>query len=262
MADELSSALRELAAAQETAPVVGGPATRARAMRRRRRRRAAASLGAGTAALALLGFALSLHLGTAPDHPAGHRPPATASPTAFSDTLDLSRRTLTFDGRVMPVLSESDALRKAESPMTVVTKEDPREQSHHVSPGGRTIGPTVVSVRYVVELRDREGRPHYVGLFSPQLKALSDDVGGGWIGLGAEDIQWLYARVRPGDTFSLTTGPTPTPTATPSSAVPAPDSTAPRPRLDDMVHAERTNHHNDDDRPQPDTHHGERPAGS
>ncbi|AYN40298.1 hypothetical protein D9753_16795 [Streptomyces dangxiongensis] len=221
MADELSSALRELAAAQETAPVVGGPATRARAMRRRRRRRAAANLGAGTAALALLGFALSLHPGGAPDHPAGHRPPAAASPAPFPSTLYLSGRTLTFDGRVMPVLSESGALRGATSPMTVVAKDDPGELSHYVSPEGPTIGPTVVSVRYVVELRDGERRPHYVGLFSPQLKTLSDDTKAGWIGLGAEDIKWFYARVRPGDTFAVRTGTTPT--ATPSAAAPAPD---------------------------------------
>ncbi|MFB0616217.1 hypothetical protein [Streptomyces sp. AGS-58] len=258
MADELSSALRELAAAQESAPVVGGPATRARATRRRRRRRAAASLGAGTAALAVLGFALSLRLGTAPDHPAGHRTEAVVSPTPFSDTLDLSRRTLSFGGRVMPVLSESDALRGADSPMTVVAKEDPRELSHPVSPSGPTIGPTVVSVRDVVELRDGEGRPHYVGLFSPQLKTLSDDGGGGWIGLGAEDVRWFYARVRPGDTFSVTAGPTPA--ATPSGPAPAPGATGSRPRLDGTARAERTNHHIGE-RPHPDGHHEEKPTG-
>ncbi|MEU0253140.1 hypothetical protein ABZ299_11640 [Streptomyces sp. NPDC006184] len=228
MADELAAALRELAAGQETAPVVGGPATRARAIRRGRRRRAAASLGTGAAALALLGLALTLRAGGAPDHhPAGRRPATVASPTAFSDTLDLSRRTLTFGGRTMPVLSESDALRGAESPMTVVAKEDPRQLSHHVSPRDPTIGPTVVTVRYVVELRDGQGRRHYVGLFSPQLKTLSDDdSSGGWIGLGAADIKWFYARIHPGDALSVTT--VPTPTATPSTSAPAPAATASR----------------------------------
>ncbi|MFJ4691081.1 hypothetical protein [Streptomyces sp. NPDC088766] len=247
MADELSAALRELAAAHTAAPVVGGPATRARAMRRVRRRRAAAALGAGTAALALLGLALSLHLGGDRDHPAGRRPaavapprstppstagppstatpPSTAGPTPVDGTLDLYGRTLTFGGRAMRILSESGALPGAASPMTVVAKEDKAEMPLDVPREGPTIGPTTVSVRYVVELRDGEGRPHYVGLFSPQLKALSDaDAKAGWIGLGAEDAEWFHTRVRLGDTFPVTTGTTPT--AAPSAAAPAPGATA------------------------------------
>ncbi|MFC9291844.1 hypothetical protein [Streptomyces sp. NPDC057052] len=239
MADELSAALRELAAAHATAPVVGGPATRARAMRRVRRRRAAATLGAGTAALALLGLALGLHLGGDRDRPAGRRPaavapprstpPTTAGPTPVGSTLDLYGRTLTFGGRAMPILSESGALSGATSPMTVVAKEDPGEMPLDVPREGPTIGPTTVSVRYVVELRDGEGRPHYVGLFSPQLEALSDeDAEAGWIGLGAEDAGWFHTRVRLGDTFPVTTGKTPTQTqtATPSAAAPVPGATA------------------------------------
>ncbi|MFJ7152379.1 hypothetical protein ACIQVT_30010 [Streptomyces sp. NPDC100445] len=223
MADELSAALHELAADQETAPVVGGPATRARAVRRRRRRRAAAGVGTGTAALALLGVALTLIPGGTPDrHPAAHRPSTPASPTPSTpDRLDLSRHTLTFDGRVMPILSASDALLDAANPMTVVTKADPREMRLDVSPTDPPIGPTSVRVRYVVELRDGTGRPHQVGLTSPQLKALSaDDAKGGWIGLGAADSKWFYTRVHPGDTLSLTTAPTQTATPSPMTSPP------------------------------------------
>ncbi|MET9501699.1 hypothetical protein ABZY42_08150 [Streptomyces sp. NPDC006622] len=240
MADELSAALRELAAAQETAPTVGGPATRARAMRRVRRRRTAAALGAGTAALALLALAVGLHLGgdRHQDHPAGRRPPAvagphsappsTATPTPVAGTLDLSGRTLTFGGRVMPILSASDdALLRSTSPMTVVAKADPRHMPLGTSTEGPTIGPTEVRVRYVVELRDRRGRPHYIGLYTPQLKALSShDVMAGWIGLGAEDTEFFYAQVRVGDTFPVTADPRPaatrSATATPPVATASP----------------------------------------
>lgn len=234
MADELSAALRELAAAHATAPAVGGPATRARAMRRVRRRRTAATLGAGTAALALLGLALSLHPGGDRDDPDRRGPAAVApprstpSPTAVPSPvvgmLDLSGRTLTFGGRAIPMLSESDALFGSTSPMTVVAKEDPGEMPLDTSREGPAIGPTTVSVRYVVELRDGEGRPHYIGLFSTQLKDLSDNDEGGWIGLGPEDAEWFHTRVRLGDTFPVTTGTKPT--ATPSAAVPAPGATA------------------------------------
>ncbi|MFH9858933.1 hypothetical protein [Streptomyces sp. NPDC017202] len=235
MADELSAALRELAAEHATAPVVGGPATRARAMRRVRRRRAAATLGAGTAALALLGLALGLHLdgdrddpdrrGPAAVAPSRSVPPSTAVPTPVGSTLDLYGRTLTFGGRAMRILSASEALFRATGPMTVVAKEDPKEMPLNVPREGPTIAPTTVSVRYVVELRDGEGLPHYVGLSSPQLEDLSDDdTEDGWIGLGTEDAEWFHTRVRLGDTLPVTTAPTST--ATPSAAVQAPGATA------------------------------------
>ncbi|MCF4139456.1 hypothetical protein L1856_25840 [Streptomyces sp. Tue 6430] len=239
MADELSAALGELAAAHATAPVVGGPATRARAIRRVRRRRTVATLGAGTAALALLGLALGLHPGGDRDGPAARRPaavapprstppstanpPSTATPVPVGGTLDLYRRILTFGGRAMLALSESGALLGSASPMTVVAKDDRREMPFDVSREGPTIGPTAVSVRYVVELRDGKDRPLYVGLFSPQFEDLGDkDVGGGWIGLGAEDARWFYARVRLGDTLPVTTGTTPTATASAAAPRPAP----------------------------------------
>ncbi|MFJ1808603.1 MULTISPECIES: hypothetical protein [unclassified Streptomyces] len=238
MSDELSAALRELAAARATAPIVGGPATRARAMYRRRRRRAAATLGAGTAALALLGFALTLHLGEDPDHPAGRgtsaaapsgsAPPSAATPLPVSGTLDLPGSDLTFGGRVMPVLSTLD-LRPgptSTTPMTVVAKPVRIALAVQVPSKGRT----VVNVAYVVELRDGEGGPLYVGTFPQDIEARGDyDVRGGVIALGAEDAQWFYARVRLGAGISVTTGPAPTPTTSPttSATTSAPGALAP-----------------------------------
>ncbi|MGV9940717.1 hypothetical protein [Streptomyces sp. NPDC003401] len=232
---ELSTALRELAASGAAAPVVGGPATRARAMRRVRRRRAAAILGPGTVALALLGLVLGLHPGGDRDHPARRDPAAVAPPRStpsltaaaspVSGTLDLRGRTLTFGGRAMPVLSGSDVLFGATGPMTVVAKEDLKEVPLDMPRAGPTIAPTTVGVRYVVELRDAEGRPHYVGLSSPQLEALSEDgTEDGWIGLGAEDAMWFHTRAGLGDTFPVTVG------TTPSPVVPAPGAAASSPR--------------------------------
>ncbi|GAA3798800.1 hypothetical protein GCM10022403_035850 [Streptomyces coacervatus] len=237
MSDELSAALRELAAAEARPPVVGGPATRARAIRRRRRRRTAVTLGAGTAALALLGVALTLHLDSDPDHGAAHRapamtqprsaPPSTAAPVPVSGTLDLAGHTLTLGGRVLPVLTDFDVPAGTTSPMTAVAKNVRRSLTVDV----RAKGPVTVDVRYAVELRDDEGRPLYVGAFTPELKLLSQyDVSGRVIGLGTEDAKWFYDRIGRSDAISLTTATTPitaTPTVTPSSATP---SAAERPR--------------------------------
>ncbi|MFI5470513.1 hypothetical protein ACIA6D_09830 [Streptomyces cacaoi] len=245
MSDELSAALRELADARATAPIVGGPATRARAMRRRRRRRAAATLGAGTAALALLGFALTLHLGEDPDHPAGpgtsamtpsaSAPPSAATPVPVSGTLDLPGSDLTVGGRVMPILSTFDLPPGSTSttPMTVVAKPVRIALAADVP----SKGSTVVNVAYVVELRDGESSPLYVGTFAPDIEARGNyDVRGGVIALGAEDAQWFYARIHLGDSISVTTGTAPT--ATPSPDTTTPDATAsPRVSVRDSVPA-------------------------
>ncbi|MDR6981255.1 hypothetical protein J2X68_007997 [Streptomyces sp. 3330] len=224
MSDELSSALRELAAARSTAPTVGGPATRARAMRRRRRRRAAVVLGAGTAVLALLGFALTLQLGGATDHPAGGRtpavqpsvsaPPSAATPDTVSGALDLRGRDLAFGGRVMPILS-TFALPPGSgdtTPMTVVAKPARVALAVDVLSKGRT----VVNVASAVELRDGNGSPLYVGAVPPDIEARGDyDVSGGVIVLGAKDAEWFHARISLGDTVAVTTA---TATATPTAA--------------------------------------------
>ncbi|MFE6824837.1 hypothetical protein [Streptomyces sp. NPDC057690] len=230
MSDELSAALRELAATRATAPIVGGPATRARAMRRRRRRRAAATLGAGTAALALLGFALTLRLGEAPEHPAGRgtvagassgsAPPPTATPVLVSGTLDLPGSDLTFGGRVMPILSTFDLSPGPTSttPMTVVAKPVRIALAADLP----SKGTTVVNVEHTVQLRDAKGGLLYVGAFAREVEARGDyDVTAGVIALSTEDAQWFYARIHLGTTLSVTTGPTPAATPSPTTTAPA-----------------------------------------
>ncbi|MFC8090471.1 hypothetical protein [Streptomyces sp. NPDC057301] len=240
MSDELSAALRELAAAEATQPVAAGAEIRGRALRRRRRRRVAAALGAGTAGLTALAVAVTLHLGGTPHDPdrlrtpaatpaatpADPSPPSAPTPTSpepVSGTLDLPGRTLTFGGRLMSVLWESahDAPVIPTTSMTVVTKQEQRDLPVDIPSKDRA----VVDVPYVVELRDDKDQPLYVGAFTSQLKALTGfRVGGGLIALGADDAKSFYARVGLGERISVSTGATPTadPTADPSADVSVP----------------------------------------
>lgn len=229
MSDELSAALRELAAGQATAPVVDGAGIRARAMRRRRRRRTAVTLGAGTVALAVLGFALHLDLGAGPDHPPGNRippatqstssPPPTATPSSASATLDLRRHSLTVDGRVLRVLSDLDGRTGFAGPLTVRAKHASLVLGVELA----SKGPVKLKVPYVVELRDTRDQPLYVGALvePPGLGTL--DTTGDWIGLEAKDAVWFQARVRAGDAVAVTTvtRPSPTPTETSTGAEPS-----------------------------------------
>ncbi|MGW1610727.1 hypothetical protein ACWCQZ_15175 [Streptomyces sp. NPDC002285] len=233
MSDELSAALRELAAAEATQPAAFGAEIRGRALRRRRRRRVAATLGAGTAGLTALAVALTLHLGGTPDHQDRLHPPAATpaepplpsptTPEPVSGTLDLPGRTLTFGGRPMPILWESarEAPATPTTSMTVVAKQEQRDLPVDIPSKDRAM----VDVPYVVELRDGSDQPLYVGSFTAQLKSLTGfRVGGTLIALGPEDAKSFYARVGVGERISVTTGATPTstPTADPSAAVSVP----------------------------------------
>ncbi|WP_328425577.1 hypothetical protein [Streptomyces sp. NBC_00443] len=227
MSDELSAALRELAAAEATRPVADGAEIRGRALRRRRLRRVVATLGAGTAGLTALSVALTLHLGGTPDQPDRlHTPAATpADPSQPSQpsppspsrttaepvpgTLDLTGRTLTFGGRLMPIVWESarEAPVAAATSMTVVTKQEQRALPVDIPSKDRA----EVDVPYVVELRDGSDQPLYVGTFTAQLKSLTGfRVGGALIALAPEDAKSFYARVGVGERISVTTGATPT----------------------------------------------------
>ncbi|MFF4257651.1 hypothetical protein ACFY1L_41340 [Streptomyces sp. NPDC001663] len=221
MSDELSSALRELATAHETPPVVGGAETRGRALRRRRRRRTAVALGAGATALALVGLALTLDLDGHPDRQGGARIPAAEVPTSVpaqsvppspsaavpvSGTLRLPDRRLTFGGRVLPVLSAFESKVGYTGLLTVVARHESKDLAVDLP----SKGPVKVSVPYVVELRDTKDQPLYIGTYTKPL-ALGDLVAtSDWIGLGAEDAKRLYAGIRIGDAISLTTTTTPT----------------------------------------------------
>ncbi|GAA3568847.1 hypothetical protein [Streptomyces osmaniensis] len=225
MSDELSAALRELAATQATAPVVDGAGIRARAMRRRRRRRTAVGLGAGTVALAVVGFAVQLNHGGQPDGPAASRippaashsgsvPPPTAAPTPAAGTLDLLRFTLTVDGQDLPVVSKYADRAGFSGPLTVVARHASRDLPFE----SRTKAPVNVNVPYVVELRDSEDRPFYIGAFTKPLAQGDFVPRSDWIGLGTEDAEWFYARTRVGDALAVTTFDSPA--GTPSASAP------------------------------------------
>lgn len=223
MSDELSAALRELAASRATAPAVDGAGIRARAIRRRRRRRTALGLGAGSAALVVLGFAVNLDRGAEPDRPPADRiPPAAAhtgstpspTPTPGVGTLDLRRHTLTVDGRVMPVLSKYDGRAGFAGPLRVAAKHASRDLPFEV----RSKGPVEVNVPYVVELRDTDERPFYVGTFTKSLALGDFETGSDWIGLGTQDAAWFYARSRIGEALAVTT--VVPPADTPSASAP------------------------------------------
>ncbi|MEU6261267.1 hypothetical protein [Streptomyces sp. NPDC047043] len=221
MSNELPSALRELATAHETPPLVGGAEIRGRAIRRRHRRRTAVTLGAGAAALALAALALTLDLDGHPDRQGGARIPAAQAPTGVpaqsvppsqsaavpvAGTLRLPGRTLTFGDRELSVLSAFESKVGYTGLLTVVAKRESRTLPVDLP----SKGPVRVSVPYVVELRDTKNQSLYIGTYTKPpalggLTATSD-----WIGLGAADAKRLYAGIRIGDAIAPTATRTPT----------------------------------------------------
>ncbi|MFD8724115.1 hypothetical protein ACFV2H_40710 [Streptomyces sp. NPDC059629] len=214
MSDELTRALRELAAQNETPPTVAGTEIRSRGARRTRRRRTTLALGTGAAALALAAVALTLNTGT--DTGPDHRPPAatphlaspapspstsgspspsvSAVPTAIIGTVDFAKHTLTIDGRTVPIAADSPTLLSA-GVMTVNAKLNLDRDSVAALPktACKTADP------HVVELRDTGRTSIYVGAFS-----CSDD-SGARIRLGTKDAVWLYSRLQPGDNILVVT---------------------------------------------------------
>ncbi|GGQ58960.1 hypothetical protein GCM10010267_22740 [Streptomyces griseorubens] len=209
MSDELSGALRELAARHETPPPLPAAEVRDRARRRSRRRRAGLALGtAATAACAVTVVTLALHT----DHPAGkrHRPGATPvsspapvrTPTASprpSGRLDVDLRTLTLADRVLRVDLRAAGRFPPGTRLTVVARV-----SGAVLPLRSRTEVREVKVPYLVELRAPGGRPVYAGALSfdaKVLRALSGTTG--WVGLSARDAEWLHGRLRDGDQIEL-----------------------------------------------------------
>ncbi|MFK0112888.1 hypothetical protein [Streptomyces sp. NPDC091217] len=218
MSDELTRALRELAAQNETPPTVAGAGIRGLAARRTRRRRTTLALGTGAAALALAAVALTLNTGTGTDHrppaatphltspapspsasgspaPSGSPSPSvSAVPTAIIGTVDFEKHTLTIDGRTVPIAADSPTLLSA-GVMTVTAKLNLERDSVAALPKAtcKTADP------HVVELRDTGRTSIYVGALS-----CSDD-SGARIRLGTKDAVWLYSRVQPGDNILVVT---------------------------------------------------------
>ncbi|GGX73944.1 L,D-transpeptidase [Streptomyces minutiscleroticus] len=209
---ELSSLLRELAAAHETPAPVSGAEIRGRAVRRgcRRRATAAASGATGAAALAL---ALTLAFTGAPDgrhghgqhgHTAADRPAASTSATPSSPAagrgvpvarVDLARRVLTVAGRTLPISSGAERTPTPTGRMTVIAKYEIT-----VVPGTRTgSGTHGLKAPWVIELRAPGDRTGYILALTHDEKAPgARDRTGGWIGLRTRDAKWLYQRLAPG----------------------------------------------------------------
>ncbi|MEV5264166.1 hypothetical protein [Streptomyces werraensis] len=213
MSDELTGALRDLAALHEAPPPLPAAELRDRARRRSRRRRAGLALGtAAMAACAVTVVILALHT----DHPAGkrHRPGATPAtspvparpPTASaraprpSGRLDVDLRTLTLADRVLRVDLRAAGRFPPGTRLTVVARI-----SGAVLPLKSRTEVREVKVPYLVELRAPGGAPVYAGALSfdaKVLRALSGTTG--WVGLSARDAQWLHDRLRDGDQIELT----------------------------------------------------------
>ncbi|QTD99292.1 hypothetical protein [Streptomyces cyanogenus] len=207
--DDLTTALRELATANERPPALGAPGIRRRAVRRNRRRRTALVLGAGAAALALAAFALALNPGdgtpahrqapaaTAPRLPASPTPTPTPTPltSPVTGTVDVERRVLTVDGRVMRITSGYPT-RPSAGLLTVAAKLDLTRDTAY----GLTKSACKVAEPYVVELRGTDRSSLYVG-------SLACGPRGAWIGLDTKNAVWLYNRLRPGDTLSVAVTP-------------------------------------------------------
>ncbi|MGA5517657.1 hypothetical protein ACPCK2_15650 [Streptomyces pseudogriseolus] len=210
MSDELTGALRALAARYETPPPLPAVEVRNRARRRSRRRRATLALGtAATAACAVAVVTLALH----PDHAAGkrHRPgatPATSPTTARppgtsaparaprpSGRLDVRLRTLTLADRVLRVDLRAAGRFPPGTRLTVVARS-----AGAVLPLRTRTEVRQVKVPYLVELRTPDGEHVYAGALAfdaKVLRSLSGDTG--WVGLSAPDAEWLHDRLRDGD---------------------------------------------------------------
>ncbi|MGW1912804.1 hypothetical protein ACWCQS_19255 [Streptomyces sp. NPDC002076] len=205
--DELTGALRELAKANETPPSVAAPGIRRRAVRRSRRRRTALTVGTGAAALALAAFALTLDSGD--DAPAHRQTPAATAPrlpspsssatplaTPVTGMVNFEKRTLTVDGRVMPITSGYPT-GPTTGLLTVAAKLDLTRDTVD----GLAKSACKVAEPYVVELRGTDRSSLYVGSLTCAPRT------GTWIGLDTKNAVWLYNRLKPGDTLSVAVAP-------------------------------------------------------
>ncbi|MFD4561698.1 hypothetical protein ACFWP5_46590 [Streptomyces sp. NPDC058469] len=224
-ATELSIALGEFAAGQETRPVLTGAEVRGRAVRRGRRRMAG-TLGAGAVAFAVVAFALTVGFTDSATDPAGDgngrqlpaathadpvpspRVPSTdvSTPlqrTPVTGTVALGKRALIVGGRVMPLTSGLPDSRGLVGPLTVYKKHETKVVTVTDLTGGVAY---TTEVSLAVELRDTNNEPVYVGIaFSYKEKSIGKhDTGAGWIGLDPTDAKWFYGDVKIGSVLSIT----------------------------------------------------------
>lgn len=231
LSTELSAELRELAARQESRPVLTGAEIRGRAVRRGRRR-VAGTLGAGAVAVALVASALTLGFtgftgseGSSGDGNEGQLPAAThalpsppshPSPRVTSGaastpapravavgTVALGKRALIVGDRVMPLTSGLPDSRKLVGPLTVYKKHETKVVTVTELTDG-TAYTTEVSL--AVELRDAHNEPVYVGVaYSSKEKSTGKyGTGGSWMGLDPTDAKWFYEDAKIGSVLSVT----------------------------------------------------------
>ncbi|MDV7217337.1 hypothetical protein [Streptomyces prunicolor] len=228
LSTELSAELRELAARQESRPVLTGAEIRGRAVRRGRRR-VVGTLGAGAVAVALVASALTLGFtgftgseGSSGDGHEGQLPAAThalpspPSPRVTSGavstpapravavgTVALGKRALIVGDRVMPLTSGLPDSRKLVGPLTVYKKHETKVVTVTELTDG-TAYTTEVSL--AVELRDAHNEPVYVGVaYSSKEKSTGKyGTGGSWMGLDPTDAKWFYEDAKIGSVLSVT----------------------------------------------------------
>jgi len=219
LSNELSAELRELAARQESRPVLTGAEVRGRAVRRGRRR-VVGGLGAGAVAFAVIAFALTVGFTHSDDEGNGRQLPAathadpvpsprvtstdasTPVPSApVTGTVVLGKRVLIVGGRVMPMTSGlPDSL--ATGPLTIYKKHETKVVTVTDLAGGVAY---TTEVSLAVELRDTHDEPVYVGiaLSSKEGSVGKHDTGAGWIGLDSADAKWFYEDAKIGSVFSV-----------------------------------------------------------
>ncbi|MFF1624380.1 L,D-transpeptidase [Streptomyces sp. NPDC058272] len=211
MSDELTSDLRELAAAGEALPALSGAEIRARAVRRRRRRRTSMTV-AGASAAAALALVVAVHPG---GDGSDRRPAPAASPTGAPSlpatpdaSVDLSRRVISVAGRELPLSSGAERTPTGTGRMTVTAKE-----SAKTMPGSEAgiKNDYRLKVSWVIELGAADGTANYIAALSYDEKAPGHyDRTTGWIGLRPTDAKWLYERLRLGSVIEIAgTAPTP-----------------------------------------------------
>lgn len=222
MSDELTAALRALAAQHETPPCVDATEIRSRARRRYRRRRVFVALSTAAMTVCVMtAVAFTLHspdpvdsrhrTDTASDTPV---PSAVVPPRAPrpSGQLDLGLRALTVRDRVLRVDSRSFDRLPPGTRLTVVSKEDTAVLPLEGRPRRRA-----VRVPHVVELRTPDGEPVYAGALDPVTRGFAGFLGRtDWLDMSPVDAEWFYDQVHEGDGIELTS---PAP-ATASDTVP------------------------------------------
>ncbi|MEU6124035.1 L,D-transpeptidase [Streptomyces sp. NPDC047123] len=204
MSDDLSAALRDLAADHQTPPPGPGAEIRRRAVRRRRRRRTAVA----GAALATAAVAVTVTAGllSGPDDRPHRRPApvATDGTRAPAATVDLSRHRMTVGDRTLPVSAGSARHPTPAGRMTVVALH--REKRLPAGDFGLG-GEYDLTLPWVVELRTPDGRTNYVVALTYDEKAPGErDITRGWLGLRTADARLLHDRLAPGDVIVVRTG--------------------------------------------------------